>query len=602
MTPRTLGALGLVLFLLPAMLVAQAAPQAPGAATPGPAATPRPQMPGAPRDGAAAAVPTGTGRIRGRVVAAETGSPLRRAQVRISGNQPGLQATANTDQDGRYEFLNLPASSYMISVTRNGYVTLQFGQLRPFEPGRPLTLAESQVAEKIDFALPRGGVIAGRIVDDLGEPVPGLRVQAQRYVYQPGGARRLVPVGGGPFGPGGTDDLGQFRVYGLMPGSYVLSASPQPIGSVVMMAGPATSIAGSNVADDGFTTTYFPGTANPDDAQTVTVSLGQEANASFALVSARMSRVSGIVRNSQGNPVGRSSLMLVTRSGNGASAMGGMTQPDGSFSISNVPPGEHTIEVRPINLGGVTAKIEPGADEFASVPITASGQDITGLIITTGLGATISGRMVFDGSVKPPQLDTQSFRIFPSAADPSSPTAMGAPPDSGVVDETGHFQIRGANGRILFRTVGLLGPALPGWYLKSITLNGVDITDIPYEAKPSTNITGLEVTMTDRQSSVSGVVKNARGDSVSDFVVVVFPSTVREGTIATRFTRTVRPDQQGRYEMKGLPPGDYVAVAVESLEQGGEWDPAFQQQMKPRGKTFRLTEGQLTTLDLPLVQ
>ena len=598
MTPRTLGALGLVLLLMPPLAAAQAQqpPQPAGAPMPGPAG-PRPQIP--PRDGAVAAVPTGTGGIRGRVMAADTNTPLRRAQVRISGPQPGLQQTASTDADGRYEFAKLPASRYTITVTRTGYVTLQFGQQRPFEPGKPLNLAEGEVAQKIDFALPRGGVIMGRIVDDMGEPVAGVRVEAQRYQYLPGGQRRLTSAGnsGIPFGFV-TDDLGQYRVYGLMPGSYVVSASPQIIGAVSMMAAVGTT---NSSGDDGYTTTYFPGTANVDDVQTITVGVGQEANASFTLVSAKMSRVSGIVRNSQGNPVARAQLSLVTRNGTGGTvSMGGTTQADGSFSISNVTPGEHSIDIRPLGLGGVSVNGMPqGSEEFASVTFTATGQDITGLVITTGLGATISGSVVFDGP-KPSQL--AGLRVSPTSADPATPVFFGSPLDNGVVDEAGHFQIRGANGRILFRTTGVQGPPLPGWFLKSVTLNGVDITDTPFEAKPSAEITGLEVTMTDKQTSLSGTVKNVRGEMLNDFVVVILPVVAREGSAATRFTRTVRPDQQGRYEIKGLPPTDYVAVAVESLEQGGEWNPAFQEHMRPRAKTFRLTEGQSSTLDLPLMQ
>ena len=601
MTPRTLGALGLVLLLMPPLAAAQAPqpPQPAGAPMPGPAG-PRPQMP--PRD-APGAVPTGTGGIRGRVMAADTNTPLRRAQVRINGPQPGLQQTANTDADGRYEFAKLPASRYTITVSRNGYVTLQFGQQRPFEPGKPLNLAEGEVAQKIDFALPRGGVITGRIVDDLGEPVAGVRVEAQRYQYLPGGQRRLTSVGnsGIPFGFV-TDDLGQYRVYGLMPGSYVVSASPQSFGITTMTtAVGSTSMTTAGVSsDDGYTTTYFPGTANVDGVQTITVGVGQEANASFTLASAKMSRVSGIVRNSQGNPVARAQFSLVTRSGTGMSAMGGTTQSDGSFSIANVTPGEHSIDVRPLGLGGVSVNGTPsGSEEFASVSFTATGQDITGLIITTGPGATISGSVVFDGP-KPSQL--AGLRVSPTSADPATPVFFGSPLDNGVVDEAGHFQIRGANGRILFRTTGVQGPPLPGWFLKSVTLNGVDITDTPFEAKPSAEIAGLEVTMTDKQTSLSGTVKNVRGETLNDFVVVILPVVAREGSAATRFTRTVRPDQQGRYEIKGLPPTDYVAVAVESLEQGGEWDPAFQEHMRPRAKTFRLTEGQSSTLDLSLMQ
>ena len=348
-----------------------------------------------------------------------------------------------------------------------------------------------------------------------------------------------------------------------------------------------------------YATTYYPGTANVEEAQAITVALGQEASASFAVVSAKMSRISGIIRTSQGSPIGRTMMvMLRTQSSGAISSMGTAMQNDGSFTFANVPPGEHFIDVRPSGIAATTvAGAAPAADEFATVPVNTTGQDITGLVITTGPGATISGRLIFDGNAKPPQPTTaQPFRVVPGSADPSTPMMMGITPDSGVVDETGQFHILGATGQLLFRT------AVPGWSLKSVVLNGVDITDTPFDAKPAANITGLEVTVTDRQTNLSGVVKNAAGETVKDYVVAIFPATAREGILGTRFTRTIRPDQQGRYQLRGMPPGDYVAVAVESLEQGGEWDPAFQQQMKPRGKSISLSEGQTATLDLTLVQ
>src|SRR6185503_11985962 len=99
----------------------------------------------------------------------------------------------------------------------NGFVTLSFGQQRPFEQGRPLDIGLGQEADKIDFALPRGGVIAGRVTDELGEPLAAVRVQAMRYQYLPNGRRQLTPVNpGGMFGPA-TNDLGEFRLYSLMP-------------------------------------------------------------------------------------------------------------------------------------------------------------------------------------------------------------------------------------------------------------------------------------------------------------------------------------------------------------------------------------------------
>ena len=91
---------------------------------------------------------------------------------------------------------DVPDGSYFLTVTRNGYASLQFGQQRPFEPGRTLELTNGRLIDRVDFALPRGGVIAGRVTDQLGEPVTGISMQAMRYHYLPDGERQLVPVVG----------------------------------------------------------------------------------------------------------------------------------------------------------------------------------------------------------------------------------------------------------------------------------------------------------------------------------------------------------------------------------------------------------------------
>ena len=87
-------------------------------------------------------------------------------------------------------------------------------------------------------------------------------------------------------------------------------------------------------------------------------------------------------------------------------------------------------------------------------------------------------------------------------------------------------------------------------------LNGVDITDIPYEAKLSTIVDGLEIVLTDRTTNLSGFARNTRGETMTDYVLATFPSQLKEGAVATRFTRTVRPDQDGKFQLRGLPPGE----------------------------------------------
>ena len=100
----------------------------------------------------------GTARLSGRVTALDTGRPLRRATVRLMGGSELREGkSVSTDADGRWELREIPAGRFTISVIKGGYISLAYGQQRPFEAGKTIELADGQVAEKIDLALPRGG-------------------------------------------------------------------------------------------------------------------------------------------------------------------------------------------------------------------------------------------------------------------------------------------------------------------------------------------------------------------------------------------------------------------------------------------------------------
>src|SRR5438552_11475950 len=144
------------------------------------------QGPGQRPAGDAAPPATGTSRIRGRVIAGDTGRPLRRVNVRVTAPELREMRSVSTDADGRYEFKDLPAGRYMVTATKNGYVQISYGQTRPNEGGKPLQLNEAQTVERIDFALPRGAVIAGRVIDEYGEPVANATVQALQFRFMNG--------------------------------------------------------------------------------------------------------------------------------------------------------------------------------------------------------------------------------------------------------------------------------------------------------------------------------------------------------------------------------------------------------------------------------
>src|SRR5207245_11041475 len=97
--------------------------------------------------------------VRVHVVASETGQPLRKAQVRIFSPELRENRLASTDSDGKYEFKEFQAGWYSVSASKGSDVSLQFGQQRPFEPGKPIEILARQTVEKVDFALPKGGII-----------------------------------------------------------------------------------------------------------------------------------------------------------------------------------------------------------------------------------------------------------------------------------------------------------------------------------------------------------------------------------------------------------------------------------------------------------
>src|SRR5690606_32301086 len=229
---------------------------------------------------------TATGIIRGRIVTADTGTPIRRAQVRATSGAARGARLAVTDAEGRFELRGLAAGQWNLIASKAGFVAMRYGQRRPFEDGTPIRLDAGQALDGVDFILPRGAAITGRVYDEFGEPVANARLQVYRYqVVQ--GSRRLVPVRV----TAQSDDTGAFRLYGLMPGDYYVSA--------VLRALPVDD------PDDptAYAPTYYPGTGSAAEAQPVRLGLAEEASISFGLLPVRVATISGRVIGSDGMPL-----------------------------------------------------------------------------------------------------------------------------------------------------------------------------------------------------------------------------------------------------------------------------------------------------------
>jgi hypothetical protein len=267
---------------------------------------------------------------------------------------------------------------------------------------------------------------------------------------------------------------------------------------------------------------------------------------------------------------------------------------DGTFRLINVPPGEYMLDVqqRPQNLQNLNLS----ALEFASVPLSVS-TDVDGLSIVTTPGVTVSGRVVFQGSStqKPGPRGIQVTATSPSGL-PSLIAFAGRALGSGRVNNDGTFELRGLAGPQLIRAGGV--PT--GWTVKSVSLEGADITDAPFDFKPGSNLTEIVVTLTDRVTEIAGAVSDSRGQPVADYVLVVFPEDAKLWGAPSRYVATSRPNQNGTFSIKGLPPARYLAAAVPSLENGMQNDVAVLGRLRSRAESFSLAEGQTLTLNLEM--
>jgi hypothetical protein len=542
----------------------------------------------------------GTAVIRGRVVAADTGTPVRRAQVRAQAGELRATRLVSTDAQGGFEFKDLPAGRWTLTASKAGYMTLRYGQKRSFEAGAPIDVSDGQVMDRADFALPKGAAITGRVFDEYGDPVANARVQVLRYQMVQG-QRRLNPAGGGDQ----TDDTGAYRIYGLAPGDYYIS------GTLRAANGPFFD---NNNDTTSYASTYYPGTGNVNEAQRITLGVGQEQpNVNFALQPDRTVKITGTALSSMGTALTNGMLTLLPADSGGPGGgpvlfgFGGNSRvrADGSFSIANVAPGNYTLMAVAGpggGRGGFAVRIGgpggPDVDdiELAAVPLSVSTEDVTGLTVVTSKGASLSGNVAAAvGSAA--KLSSNQIQIMAQPANGQFlPGPLGNRPAR--VDADGTFVLTGLTGQKFIRVNGLPQE----WTLKAVMLNGADVTDSALEFRGTSQNSGLQVILTDKVSDVNGKVTTARGDVTRDYTVVVFPDDPAKWAFPSRFVKTARADQQGQFRIRALPADDrYLAVAVDYLEDGEGADPQFLEQIKDRATRFSLGDGEAKSLDLKIV-
>ncbi len=494
------------------MLAAATAPAPSAAALQQPAAAPQPR-PSRPSPQAAPRrpAPAATGVLRGRVVAMNSDTPLRGAEVSaFLGRQlaviamAGGQRTAVTDDDGRFDFGQVPPGEWTLTVTKTGFVPWRPGQRRPYEQPAPLQVVAGRVTAAT-IAVPRGGAIAGRVYDEFTEPISDVRVTVYRARMRDG-RRTLDAVGTSDQ----TDDTGAFRIYGLAPGDYYVAASLRtaPAGSVV---------------DSTYAPTYYPGTGNLAEAQRIRLDLAAEAHVDFQLLPVRRVRLSGVVAGAGGGAA-RAFLNLVSDDSELGIpiGIGGATRDDGSFTLPDVPPGSYTLY----------ASLRSGEpEESAELRVLVGNDDISGLTMVTARPASIRGRFVTEPA---------SAAVPRGLGVTARPVRAGGPMTAGEIAANG-FTIDAPSGPFLLDVHGLP----ESWTVQRATIDGIDATETPITVAPGQAVTA-RVVLTNRVTDLRGTVRQTAAARATN--VVVFPADPALWSRARR-VKSVAVDGRGAFRI-----------------------------------------------------
>lgn len=529
-----------------------------------------------------------TASIRGRIVAGDTGAPVRGASVMLSALN-AAPSTSVTGDDGHFEIRDIAPGRYVLQVTRTGYVTTRYDLA-----GQTNTYFEIRAGQHInrgDLRLPRAGVITGRIVDTFGDPAAEVSVTAWGLEYFSPGEPRLASVKSTE-----TNDLGEYRLFGLSPGKYFVSAGAR---GLFVSTGDGDRPRVSANGSIGQAPTFYPGTANGSEAQPIFVRLNEDSpGINIRLQPMSFTRVAGTVVDSSGRPARDFFVMVNPARTDGASYFNmnaAETDANGRFVIPGVPPGDYTVDAVPkaklesIGQSGSTGDALRFVSETASVPITVTGDPLPELTIPTSLGRQVSGRVLIDDLVVGPETSSkiQVMAMSPLRGAFSSLLSSGM----SEVRSDGSFVVQGLKGRVMIRA------GSSSLVLQRVVALGSDVTDTGLDVGTS-DVTGVEIRLTTKTIEVAGIVNDSAGRATAAGVIVF--SEDRQLWMNPQNRRVIgrQTGPDGAFRFTTLPAGSYRIAVVAAFERDRWADPDYLERLRATATPLTLADGDKHTLTL----
>jgi hypothetical protein len=523
--------------------------------------------------------------VAGMVVKLGGNEPLKSAIVVLqsSDDKSRNAVHVNSDSDGRFQVKGIPPGNYRMHVTRNGFVSQEYGQRSVNTPGATLALSPGQNMNDLLFRLMPSAIISGRIENEDGEALPWAQVSALREVYSDG-KRSLSIEGTVP-----TNDRGEYRLFELRPGRYFIAAVYNP-GATRMADENYEEFGSMDSVGEGYVRTYYPGSPDSAKAESITVKAGEEIpSMDFMLRPTPVFRVKGRVYN----------LLAATSKHSHSSAMvfldaknsrllnagqtfgpGNITKSDGSFDLPGVLPGSYVLTARWFDEDRV---------HTARQNIEVGNADVEGVLLTISKAASISGHVRWEGS---PAME-EGDDLFLSARGADELSQEGA---YARVDPDGSFSWNEVpEGPLRVTAYGLS----PDGYVKAVSYGNVDATAEGFTARAG-SVAALEVTLSARGARVRGGVADSDGlPSVGVWVVLVPDAARRE---RHDLYKTARTDQHGQFVLRGLTPGDYKLFSWDQIDEGAWEDPDFLKPFEEKGEKVTVQEGDLKSVNLTAIK